>query len=606
MTTQTIKKQDIKYWSLDYNDLYERFKDFAKSHYPDIYRDFSQPSAGVMLAQFMCYVGDVNDMRIDHNYDEQFLDLATEPKTLFKKANSEGYKIPGRAPASGYANWYMTVPATISGSVFVPDLDYALTLRRGTRAFGTNGQSYELIEDVKFSDIDVRDRAKVVIKARSAAGVPTHFALKKTGKIIAGVTKTHSVTLGSYEKYRVVTLPDVNVSQIISCTDTEGNTHYEVDYLAQDSVYVHDTNTASDLTLVPNVLRTKMAPYRFVVKRNPNTRKWEMHFGAGSSDDTNNDIVPNVGDLALPLYGKDSFSDPHIDPQNFLRSKTLGMSPTNTTLTIKYRTGGGIETNAASNAIDTVGEKKYQELVSGLDANVISEVLNSISVLNSDPIVGGSDGLYIDQLKLMIKAFKAAQMRCVSIEDYTYKAYSMPAEFGSVFRAYAKRNPVNKNAVLLYVLAKNQYGHLQSASSTLKTNLQTFFKNTTQDSVDIMDTDILNVGINFTVVSDGTRNAHEILVECVQKLKNHFNIDQWQIGQPIVISKLSDLLDDVNGVYSVASIEVVGKAGIIENRSYGSKIFGIPQNTKNGIIYALGNSIFEVKYIDHDIRGRVL
>ncbi len=605
MTSEIIKKQEGKYWALDANDLLERFKEYAKTHYSDVYKDFSVASNGIMLAEFMTIVGDVNNARIDHNYDEQFLDTATEPKTLFKKANSEGYKIPGKAPASGYCNFYMTVDATISGSTFMPDLNYALTLKRGSRAY-KKGTPYELIEDLKFSDVDYKNKTQVVVKTRNSTGVVTQYALKKRGKVVAGLTKTHSAVIGAYEEYRTITLPDMDVSQIVDVTDSEGNTWYEVDYLAQDTVFVGESNTASDKSLVPSVLLARPAPYRFVVRRNPSSKKWELQFGAGSANDADTDIIPNVGDLALPLWGKTNFTDPHIDPQNFLKTKTFGMAPTNTTLTIKYRTGGGITTNAAVGEINTMGETKYEELVSGLSSAKLAEVISSISVANDEPISGGSDGLSIEQLKLMIKAFKASQMRCVTLTDYMYKAYSMPSEYGSVFRAYAKRNPLNKNAVQLYVLAKDQYGHLQNATSTLKTNLQTFFKNTTQDSVDIMDCYIVNLAIYFTIVTDKTRNEHEVLTECIQKLRNHFNVDNWQIGQPIVLSQISDLLDDVNSVYSVASIQVTNRCGYYGNRLYGNKLFGVEENTKNGIIYCPQNTIFEVKFNTQDILSRVL
>ncbi len=602
----TVKKADIKYYALDFNDTMERFKEFAKIHYPDIYRDFSTPSSGMMMVEFLSFVADVCNMRMDHNYDEQFLDTATEPKTLFKKANSEGYKIPGKAPASGDTYFYITVPSTsTTGSVYTPNLDYAITLKPESKAYD-NGRPYELIEDVKFSEVDTRDRSQVVVKTRNAQGQPTHYALKKKGKILAGITKSYDVTVGDYSEYKVVTLPDADISQIINVVDSEGNRWYEVDFLAQDTVFVREKNTANDLGEVPNVLRSRPAPYRYEVRRNPNSRKWELQFGAGSANDAASDIVPNVGDLALPLFGKNSFTDPHIDPQNFLRSKTLGMAPSNTTLTIKYRIGGGLDTNAASNAINQMGEAKYEENVSGLNAGTLSEVINSISTLNEDPISGGADGLSIEQMRRMIKAFKAAQMRCVSIEDYMYKAYTMPAEFGSVFRAFARRNPLNKQGTQLYVLARSRQGYLQNATSTLKTNLQTFFKNTTEEAVDLMDVNIVNLAVTFSIVATGERNKHEILTECLQKLKDHFAITNWQIGQPIVISKLSDLLDDVAGVYSVASIKLLNRTGIVDNLTYSNRIFSVTEHSKNGIVYAPEHSMFEIKYPNKDIAGRVV
>jgi len=605
MTTTITKKQDIAYWALDFKDLFERFVEHAKAHYPDQYKDFSKTSHGTMIAEFLCFVGDVNNFRIDHNYGEWFLDHATEPATLFRRANSEGYKIPGKTPASGKISMYMTVPAVVSGSYYAPDLSYALTVKRNSTVF-KRGQPYELTEDIDFSDINIRDRSQVVIKSHNSNGTPSYFALKKQGNVVAGQTTTYSVTVGSYEEYRVITLPGSDISQIISVVDSDGNTWYEVDFLANDMVFINAINTAYDTDLVQNVLVARPAPYRFVVLRNPTTRKWELHFGAGSADDTDQDVIPNTGDMAIPLYGKSHFVDPVIDPSNFLKTQTLGMAPANTTLTIKYRTGGGSSTNAAVNEITTTGDIKYDVSTSGLDAGIIADVVQSISVTNTEPVSGGLDGLSIEQLRRMIKAFKSAQMRCVSPEDYVFKAYAMPSEFGSVFRAYARRNNLNKNIMQLYILSKDQYGHLQNCTTTLKTNLQTYFKNTTMDSVDMLDVNIVNLSILFSVKSDGTRNSSELLTECIKKLKQYFDIEKWQIGQPIILSKISDLLDDISGVYAVSGINIVARNGTFENRTYSNLMFGVESNTKNGIVYPKRNMMFEVKYLDHDIKGKVV
>jgi hypothetical protein len=294
-----------------------------------------------------------------------------------------------------------------------------------------------------------------------------------------------------------------------------------------------------------------------------------------------------------------------LDPQNYLKTRTLGLAPVNTTLTIKYRFGGGKKSNCGAGQLTTVVDKTFEVSDTSVDAQTAADVANSFSVENPKPIVGGRDEFTTDEIKALISANFAAQNRCVTNEDFIVRAMSMPTRFGSVFRVNAQVNPLNRNAVELVVLAKDANGYIISAPSTLKENLKNYlsrYRMLTQ-GIEILDGKVINLGLNFSIMSDPDFNKTEVLSNCIDVLKEYFDSEKWQIGQPINLTELTKLLADISGVMSVYNITFVNKIGTIDGRTYSSYMYNINENTRNGIIYCDNNAIFEIKYPNVDIVG---
>lgn len=262
------------------------------------------------------------------------------------------------------------------------------TERRGARLRNEAGKIFETLEDIDFSKVDTSNSDFVRVSNRDQqTKEPTSFALKVSGvSVKAGETKETTFSVGAYEKFLTLTLPDEDVIEVIEVRDSEGNDWQEVDYLAQDTVFKSEPNNSSDSSDVPYVLTLKSVPHRFVTEFDIETNKTSLVFGTGDSSTFDGELIPDVGDLSLPVYGKDTFTDFSIDPRNFLKTRTLGLAPTNTTLTVKYRVGGGRDTNTGATLLNEVVSGDFEVGDTSLNSEIIQDVGNSFSVENPEPI----------------------------------------------------------------------------------------------------------------------------------------------------------------------------------------------------------------------------
>lgn len=352
-------------------------------------------------------------------------------------------------------------------------------------------------------------------------------------------------------------------------------------------------------------MKLRSVPFRFISEYDFSTGKTSLKFGSGDAQYFDGDLVPDLGDLSLPVFGKDTFTDFNLDPQNFLKTRTLGLAPVNTTLTIQYRVGGGIETNAGAGDIDSVSDKSFEVTDSSLNQTTVRDVANSFSVLNSIPVQGGKDELDVEEIRQLVPSLYASQGRVVTIPDFIARTLSMPSKFGSIFRANAKTSPLNKNSVELYVVSMDANGYLTLGSQQLKENLKTYlsrFRMLT-DSIEILDSEIVNLGVNFSILTNPDFNKSEVLTNCIEALKEFFDTKLWSLNQPINLTDLYITLGQVPGVLSIISINFENLIGNVAGRQYSNTRFNVIENTKNGIIYCGENQIFEIKFKNVDIKG---
>ena len=607
--TVTTKQRKISYLNQDFESFKKDLIEHVRVYFPNDYNDFNESSVGVMLIELMAFMGDNMSFYLDKRFNEVFIDTARERKNVLKHAKQLGFKtsIFGKAAATGKIDAFIRVPAITQNEKIEADMRYAGKAKKGTKVTGTNGKTYEILEDIDFSTIDPNDANLVVVaETDQDTKQPTFFALKKKdADIKAGETKTTTFSVGGYQSFLKLTLPDDDVLEILNVKDSSGNIWYEVDYLAQDTVFDSVSSTSSDSTSVPFVLKLRSVPYRFITEFNVDTNRMSLIFGTGDSQRFDGELIPDVGDLSLPLLGKDNFSDFTIDPQNFLKTRTLGLAPIDTVLTVRYRVGGGTDTNAGTNQITSVSEIVYEVANSSLSQNIVNDVKNSFSVLNPNPVQGGRDEVSLDEIKHLISANFAAQGRAVTAEDYIVRSLSLPAKFGSVFRANAKAGILNKNSIELIILTKDSNGNPATASNTLKENLKNYlsrFRMLT-DSVEILDGDVINIGIDFGILVKPDFNKSEVLGNCILALKDFFDVNKWSIGQPVVLSQLQKLLFDVVGVLTVFDLKISNISGTFDGRVYSSVPYNIDQNTKNGIVYGKDNAIFHILYPLKDIKG---
>jgi hypothetical protein len=294
-----------------------------------------------------------------------------------------------------------------------------------------------------------------------------------------------------------------------------------------------------------------------------------------------------------------------LDPQNFLKVKTLGLAPVGVTLTITYRVGGGADTNIGALELDTVVESTFDIGDSTLPTATITDTQNSFEVLNPNPIQGGRDEMTLDEIRALISANFSTQNRMVTTSDFVARSLSMPAKYGSMFRANAKASVFNKNAVELYLLSRDSTGLVTTAPDSLKENIKTYLGQYRMmtDAIEILDGEVINIALDFGVLTRPEFNKSEVVSECIDALKDYFDIESWQMNQPINKTDLFALLAEVPGVLSVLRLNFETRTGAIDGRSYSVTSYNLGKNTDNGIIYCRENSIFEIRYPNRDITG---
>jgi predicted GIY-YIG superfamily endonuclease len=266
----------------------------------------------------------------------------------------------------------------------------------------------------------------------------------------------------------------------------------------------------------------------------------------------------------------------------------------------------GLDTNAGSGEIDTVADKIFEISDSSLPSATARDVSNSLTVLNPSPLVGGNDALDIEEIRQLIPAMFASQSRLVNPPDFIVRALSMPAKYGSVFRANAKLNPLNKNSVELIVLAMDANGYVVQAEDQLTANLKKYlgrFRMMT-DAIEIMKGDIINLALDFSVLTNPDYNKNEVLANCIDALKDFFDTKKFQLNQPINFTDLAVLLAEIPGVISVIDLKFINRIGVVDGLEYSRTPYNVSQNFKNGILYCQENAIFEIKYKNKDIRRR--
>lgn len=637
------EKRDIKYINRDFDSFRNSLIEFSKTYFPTTYTDFSPTSPGMMFIEMSSYVGDVLSFYLDNQIQENFIQYARQDENLYSLAYSFGYRPKVTEASIAEIELFQQVPAIEDGSGQAsPDFRYALNFAENTRVKSSLNSGTEfLIEDsTDFTISSSADPTNISVYQVNENGVPQYYLLKKARQAISATINSTTFTFGSPEKFSTVEINGADIIKILDVTDSDGNKWYEVPYLAQDVILdslnnspsqkvflsnnlgggdievntLQDPNFYKDSQDTPKLLRLKKVQRRFV-SRFKNASTLELQFGAGTVADNDAQFTPNSDNVGIGLpFTQDKLTTAY-SPTSFTFTDTYGIAPSNTTLTVRYLTGGGISSNVASNTITKfVTTNTIKFITPNLDPTLSNYVFNSIAVNNPRAATGGKDGDTIEELRFNTLNTFQTQLRSVTQEDYLVRALSMPSEYGSVSKIYAEPEKIEDllpgevpSSLSLYVLAFDQNKRLKLASPALKQNLITYLSQyrMINDSVKIKNGFIINIGVDFELITLPNYNSNEILNKCITSLKEYFDIDNWQINQPIILRELYILLDKIEGVQTVKNINIYNKVG--ETLGYSKYAYDITGATQNNIIYpSLDPSIFEVKYPNVDIRGRIV
>lgn len=604
---KTIKQR--KYLNKEFDSFRGDLYDYARIHFPDRIKDFSETSLGGLFLELAAYIGDVQSFYLDHQFHELSPETAVEARNLQAHITSAGVEIVGASPSVVDVVFSVEVPADVSVTPAVPMTMAMPILYAGTRVQAQNGIQFELTNDIDFADTDNTGAllATVRIASRDADNQVTSFVLERTEICISGFRATESFTLGSFEAFKKITLAQENVTQVVSVRDALGNVYYEVGYLAQDTIYKALINANEDNELVQDNLQIIPCPYRFLREMALDTRLTTLTFGGGNAESLDNDIVPDPSQFALPLYGKQTFSRFTLNPNNLLQTTTLGVVGSNTSLTIDYRYGGGLSHNIGAGAISNL-----INLIIGFprspSATIAARVRQSLTVRNDKEASGGEDAPNLDELKLRVGGARAAQSRIVTKEDLLARVYTMPANFGRVFRASIRANPNNPLSSLLYIISRNSSGALIVSPDSLKKNLAKYLNSyrMISDAIDVLDAQVINLQVEFVIVVDPTYNRALVLNNVLARLRQYFNIKFFEIDQPIVLDDIRNIIYNNTGVLTLQTLNIRNITGVVGTRTYSDVQFDPASNTNRGLVIGPPGSIFEVRFKDNDLIGSVV
>tara|TARA_A100000164_G_C21921227_1_gene780798 strand:- start:268 stop:2109 length:1842 start_codon:yes stop_codon:yes gene_type:complete len=602
-----IKKEKTRsFLAKDFEALRQDLLLYARTYFSDKIQDFSEASLGGLLLDMAAYVGDTMSYYLDHQFNELDPTTAVETSNLVRHLRNAGVTIVGSSPAATEVEIFIEVPANKVSGKWGPKESCLPTVLAGSVFASNSGITFNLVEDTDFSQKDKfgNFKAKILI-GETAGGQPKTFIMSREALCVSGTETEETYTIGDAHKpFREITLSNENVTDVISVTDSDGNIYYEVESLSQDTVFKAVLSQNVDNDIVPMNMEVIPVPRRFVSKHDIRTRLTTLRFGAGDSSTLEDDIIPDPSELSLPLYGKKTFSRFSIDPNSLLKTHTLGIAPLSTTLTVQYRSGGGLSHNVPAQSIRFVQKLliEFRKNPSNADANYVR---GSIDVKNRDEARGGDNAPTLEALRAQIPAARQMQSRIVSKQDLLARIYTMPSQFGRVYRAGIRPNPFNPLSTQLFVISRDISGNLAISPDILKENLVTYLNEfrLISDSIDILDARVINFSIKFSVLTMPTANKQKVVQKVIQRLTKVMNIKFFQIDQPIVRDDITNVIINTQGVISLIDLQVVPIVGTILDRKYSNDSFDFSRATKRGMIVGPPGSIFELKFPTHDIIG---
>lgn len=601
------KIKSRSYLNKDFSSFRGDLLEYAKSFYSDQIQDFSEASVGGLLLDLAAYVGDVQSFYLDHQFRELDPTTAVESDNIERMLRTAGVKITGASPAVVNLTFAIEVPAELSNGLYSPQESALIKIKKGTLCSAGDDIVFNLTEDVDFASKDRSSvlNASVKLSSVNASGNPQTYVLSLSGDAVSGTTSVETFEIPDVHKqFRTITLSNDNVTVIDRVLNSNNEDFYQVEALSQDTIFVGTLSENSDKHLVKNNLEIKSAPRRFVTETNLTTLMTTMRFGSGDASSSDSDAIPDPSDLSLPLYGKDNFTRFSLDPKSLLDTSTLGIAPRNTTLTVTYKHGGGLEHNLKSNTITSIETLDF-EFPESITNSVATSVKTSVTVTNKTHAAGGEDAPTIDELKEKIPLFRNSQSRIVTKSDLLARLYTLPSEFGRIYRAGIRSNPNNPMASQLFIISRDSDTNLIISPDSLKKNLVKYINEfrLISDAIDILDAQVVNVGVEFQITVDPAFVKDVVLQEIIDDLIGYMDISNFQIDQPILMSDLTNIAFNVEGVLNVNNVRIKNIVGDQKGREYSDVSHNITLSTKNGILFPPPGGIFELKFGDIDING---
>jgi hypothetical protein len=600
----------INYASRNYADIRAGLVDMVKQYYPEVLSDFNDASVGMMLLELNAAVGDMLSYNTDRMFQETQIDYAKEKKSVLSMARTFGLKIPGKRPSVTIVDFSVTLP--VLGDTF--DVSYAPLLRTGSQVSG-GGKIFETNNDIDFSNpFNVNGIPnRIIIPNFNSNGVLTNYTITKREIVTNGYSRTYKkvVNINDVRPFFEIVLPENNVISIESVITLDGtnfngepsfsqfydfnNRWFEVDALAENKIFIEDYSKITDNSGVKPgkwVTITK----KFISEYTDLGFK-KIIFGAGTKDtsslcdfDKNIPLVNQIG--------------------NIINNGSLGETPTaNTTMYVKYRVGGGSDTNIGPNVLTNVGI--INMTVNGSNQTINAAVRNSLKVNNAFPALGGRNEPSVEEIRYMVKYNFSAQNRAVTIKDYQSRISQMPGQFGVPFRCGVFEE---QNKVKVYVMGLDANSKLSNEStSALRENIATYLSDfrMLNDYVSISNGKIINLSFEIDLYVDKKLPQSQIVTEVIKNVKEYMDINKFDMGDNIYLSPLLETINNVGGVLNVIDIRVYNKIGEGKyslneiSQPYIDTLTRQIDISEDYTIFGEPTSMFEIKFPNMDIMVRV-
>jgi len=597
----------ISYTNRDFAGIREELVNLTKDYYPELIKNTNDASIFSVSLDLNAAVADNLHYHIDRVWQETLLDFAQQKQSLFHIAKTYGIRVPGQRPAVSLCDFSINVP--VRGDK--DDERYEGILRAGAQVSG-GGQIFETMSDIDFSS-PFNDRGepnRLKIPNFDGNNKLISYTITKREAVVNGVTKIfrRAITQRDQKPFLKLYLPEKNVLGVTSVIHKEGtsfganpnasefisstNKWYEVKSLVQDKVFVKDPTSASDKKNFVAGTNIKVSN-KFITEYTPEGY-FSLTFGSGNVD---------------PLDNLDNYitSKLKVNLGTYLNNMSMGTIPkANTTLFIKYRIGGGKESNLGVGVLTTVENVDF--VMTGPLSSINNQVSQSLQVTNVTPAVGGADQPTVEELRNMVAYNFAAQNRAVTLNDYKSLIENMPSTFG----APAKVNVMEENnRVRIKLLSYDENGNLSdTVSNTLKTNILNYLSEyrMINDYLDIVSGEVIDMGLEIDLVVDKNQNQADLLREAITKITSYFSIDKRKMGDPLFVGDLQKEINDISGIVNVVSIRVFNKiGGEYSTAEVAQESDPITKEIKqsDSTIYMKANQIFQIRFPNKDIKIRV-
>lgn len=607
MATNTLTNV-IQYGSRTFGEIRTDLINLIRQTYPEVLSDFTDSSVGAMLIDLNAGVTNNLSINTDRAFQETQLEYAQQRASILNIAKNMGFNIPARRPSVTVVDFSINVP--VLGNA--PDANYYPVLKAGAQVLG-GSKIFEIQENIDWNSSlsNLGDPNRSIIPVLDTNGIPISYEVTKREVVINGGTSVYKkiINISDVVSFFSITLPDPDVIEIESIILMEGTSisnpeytdfydltkkYFEVDYLAQQRVFIEDPNSSSANTNTNNL---KVATWvditkKFIKEYTPNGF-CKLTFGSGDA---------NINAFRDGLL-KEGVNNRYF-LENFLNNTALGEKlKANHTLFVKYRTGGGVSSNIGSAVLTQLGA--YNLVVNGSRQEYNQNVRRSLKTTNPIPAIGGNDGLNTEQIRQLIKYNFASQNRDVTLTDYLIQVYKMPGKFGSPFRTNIFK--IN-NKVLISILGIGTDTKLSNISNSLmKTNIAEYLSQfrMINDYVEINDGKIYNLAFEIDVYVENTAD-NQIANNIISLVTNYFDINEHEMNEDVFLGRLQKKILEANGVVNVISIKVFNKVG---DQYSSNTIAQEISNTNTGeiritnnTIYSTQDSMFEIKYPEKDIK----